>query len=97
MFNLLPIVVNAQSTGLVDGLQTLANTVLDLSRQLIMPVCAVLMIFLGLTVISATDPQSVASAKKWGLRIFIGFLIVMFAPTLLDTLKAFTSNVGFNW
>ena len=97
MFNLLPNVIYAQNTGLVDGLQNLANTVLNLTRQIVMPICAVLLIFLGLTVMSATDPQSVASAKKWGLRILIGFLIVMFAPTLLDTLKAFTSNVGFNW
>ena len=96
MLNLLPILTNANN-GLVGSLQNLAGTVLDTVRALVMPLCAILLIFLGLTVMTASDAQSVASAKKWGLRIMIGFLIVMFAPTLLDTLKAFTTNAGFNW
>ena len=96
MFNLLPIVVYAEA-GLVGSLQNLAGSVLDTVRNIVLPLFGILTIFLGLTVMTATDPQSVASAKRWGLRIFIGFLIIMFAPTILDTIKTFTSNVGFNW
>lgn len=96
MFNFLPTVTNANN-GIVEGLQNLASTILTMVRNMALPICAILLIFLGLTVMTATDPQSVASAKKWGIRILVGFLIIMFAPTILDTLKAFTSSVGFTW
>lgn len=94
--NLLPLIVQAED--IVAVMQDLANTFLKLARQIALPIGMIGIIICAIKIMIASDPQSVASTKRWLMFIVGGIIILSFAPAILEQLFMFVKDTGnFNW
>lgn len=65
----------------------ISNNILDIAGKIITPIAVVMLVLCGIQILIADNPQTVASAKRRALYIFIGYLIVKFAPSIIQTLQ----------
>lgn len=90
--NLFPLIVQAE--GIVTVMQELASDVLSIARNIALPIGMVGVIICAIKIMIASDPQSVASTKRWLMYIVGGILILAFAPAILEQLGKFFEGVG---
>ena len=68
-------------------LTNISNNIFDIAGKIITPIAIVMLVICGIQVLIADNPQTVANAKRRALYIFIGYLIVKFAPSIIQTLQ----------
>lgn len=96
--NLLPfMIVLAEDTDITGVFQNLAGNVLTLARGIVLPIAIIGIIWCGIKIMIASSSQEVSQAKQMLIYIIVGIVIVMFAPAILNQLKALSSSTTFNW
>lgn len=90
-FNLTTQTVLAQSQADVQDLPVIltniSNNIFDIAGKIITPIAIVMLVLCGIQILIADNPQTVSNAKRRALYIFIGYLIVKFAPSIIQTLQ----------
>lgn len=77
----------AFADDLSTSLWNVADKILTTAQGILFPILAIMTVFFGIKIFIASDAKSVQEAKGNALRCFIGALIVLFAPTLVKTIK----------
>lgn len=80
-------VVALAEGGISATLGSVANSVLTEARNIVFPILAVMTVFYGIKIVIAPDAKTCAEAKHSAIICLIGALIVLFAPTIFDTIK----------
>lgn len=81
----MPMIVFADE--LSNSLWNVADKILGVAQGILFPILAIMTVFFGIKIFIASDAKSVQEAKGNALRCGIGALIVLFAPTLVKTIK----------
>lgn len=90
-YNLTTQTVFAQNQSDVQDLPVIltniSNNIFDIAGKIITPIAIVMLVLCGIQILIADNPQTVSNAKRRALYIFIGYLIVKFAPSIIQTLQ----------
>lgn len=96
-----PVIAYAEESGdFVTALQNIANTILGTAQNIVLPICAILIVWFGIKLLIASDAQSVAKAKQGLLIAVVGALIVFAAPQILKLLISLlgdSKSSNFDW
>lgn len=92
---LAPAFVSAtDESAIADSLWSVANKVLGVAQSILFPVLAIMTVFFGIRIFIANDAKTVNEAKQNAIRCGIGALIVLFAPTLVQTIEEALNSAG---
>lgn len=91
---LAPTFVCADETTIEGSLWKVANEILGVARSIVFPILAIMTVFFGIKIFIANDAKTVNEAKSNAIRCGVGALIVLFAPTLVQTIETAIGNAG---
>lgn len=69
----------------IIAVTSLVTDVIAKVRTVATPIGGLCATFCGVKLLSASDPQSVKSAKSWLITIVIALAVLYLAPTLINT------------
>ncbi len=91
-FNIVTPVIMTENQANVQDLPAIltniSNNIFDIAGKIITPIAVIMLVLCGIQVLIADNPQTVAGAKRRALYIFVGYLIVKFAPSIIQTLQS---------
>ena len=73
--------------SLSNKLYDIADSILGQAQSILLPILAVMIIFYGFKIFTASDAKSVEEAKRNAIRCIIGAIIVAFAPSVFKVIK----------
>ena len=91
---LIPAFVSADESAIAESLWNVADKVLSVAQGILFPALAVMTIFFGIKIFIANDAKTVNEAKANAIRCGVGALIVLFAPTLVQTIEEALNSAG---
>lgn len=91
---LAPAFAGAEETSLEGSLWNVANKILGVAQSILFPILAIMTVFFGIKIFIANDAKTVNEAKSNAIRCGVGALIVLFAPTLVQTIQEALKNAG---
>lgn len=91
---LAPAFVSADESAIAQSLWSVANKVLGVAQSILFPVLAIMTVFFGIKIFIASDAKTVNEAKTNAIRCGVGALIVLFAPTLVQTIEEALNSAG---
>ena len=91
---LAPAFVSADESAIAESLWNVADKVLSVAQGILFPALAVMTIFFGIKIFIANDAKTVNEAKANAIRCGVGALIVLFAPTLVQTIEEALNSAG---
>ncbi len=93
---LVPAFVGADEDAIETSLWSIASKILGVAQSILFPILAIMTVFFGIKIFIANDAKTVNDAKSNAIRCGVGALIVLFAPTLVQTIKTALDSAGYD-
>lgn len=68
------------------------NGILGQVRTIVTPIAVLCVVFCGIKMLIASDPQSVKQAKSWLITIAIGLAVIWLAEPLVNTISSIANT-----